>query len=140
VAYLFDTDAISETMRPRPLQRYAQWVTTIEPGDQFTSAVVIGELYYGAFAAPDRERRLARIESQVLSTVTVLPFDVTIARIYGELRASLAAMGQGLDCPDLQIAATALHHGLTLVTGNFRHFSRIDGLLIERALVDARAL
>ena len=38
----------------------------------------------------------------------------------------------------VQIAATALQHGLALVTGNLRHFERIPGLEIERALVDTR--
>jgi predicted nucleic acid-binding protein len=138
VAYLFDTDAISETFRPRPLPRYAEWMNTLELGAQFTSAVVIGELYKGAFECPHTERILANIESDVLPILTVLPYNESIARIYGEISASLAAAGQMFATSDLQIAATALHHGLTLVTGNLRHFSRIAGLDISRALADAR--
>lgn len=39
---------------------------------------------------------------------------------------------------DLQIAATALHYDLTLITGNLRHFERVPGLQVGRALADAR--
>ena len=44
MAYLFDTDAISELLRPRPLKPYIKWLTAIPREDQFTSAVTVGEL------------------------------------------------------------------------------------------------
>jgi predicted nucleic acid-binding protein len=54
------------------------------------------------------------------------------------LRSTLEAAGTRLDDADLQIGATALHHGLELVTGNLRHFQRIPELRINPALADAR--
>jgi len=138
MAFLFDTDAISELLRPRPLKRYVQWLHEVPREEQFTSAVVVGELYKGAYRSPARDRHLGNIEGRVLPAVTVLPFDVATARVYGELRADLEASGNVLADADLQIAATAIYHDLALVTGNFRHFERVRGLRIERVLADVR--
>ncbi len=139
MSFLFDTDAISEVLRRGPAPGYLRWLATIPRADQFTSAVVVGELYRGAFRSPDRARHLDNIEARVLPAITVLPFDLAVARVYGEIEAGLARAGRGLADADLQIAATAVHHGLELVTGNTKHFARISGLRIHSALVDARA-
>lgn len=136
--FLFDTDAISELMKPRPIAAYMDWVRTVPRQDQFTSAVTVGELYEGAFRSPARERHLANIEQRVLPAITVLPYDVATARKFGEIRAELERRGTILADPDLQIAATAIYHGLELVTGNLRHFERIPDLRLNRALADAR--
>jgi predicted nucleic acid-binding protein len=138
MAFLFDTDAISELLRPRPHASYVAWLETIRREDQFTSAVVIGELYRGAWRSAARERHLANIENRVLPAVTVLPYDLPAARTCGEISARLEESGMMLADADLQIAATAVHHGLTLVTGNLRHFQRVPGLKLDRVLADAR--
>jgi predicted nucleic acid-binding protein len=138
MAYLFDTDAISELLRPRPLLQLINWVGGVPREDQFASAVTVGELYKGAFRSPAKERHLANIDQRVLPSVTVLPFDVATARIFGETRAALERMGMPLPDADVQIAATAIQHGLELVTGNLRHFERIPHLRINTVLADAR--
>ena len=58
--------------------------------------------------------------------------------IYGRVRAELEAGGRPLAEPDLRIAAIALAHGMTLVTANVRHFSRVEELPVENWLEDAR--
>lgn len=136
--YLFDTDALSEALRSRPLSGYLEWLSSIPREDQYTSAIVIGELFKGAFRSSAREMHLANIEARVLPAVTILPYDVAVARVYGEVRARLEESGTILPDADLQIAATALNHGLALVTGNLRHFSCIQGLRIEPVLAEAR--
>ena len=138
MAYLFDTDAISELLRPRPLKPYVQWLTTLPREDQYTSAVVIGELYKGAYRSAAAERHLHHIEQRVLPAVTVLPYDTAVAQVYGQTRTRLEAAGTPLADADLQIAATALYHDLELVSGNLRHFERIDGLRLCRVLTEAR--
>lgn len=139
MAFLFDTDAISEVLKPRPLPAYVAWLRTIPRAEQFTSAVVVGELFKGAYRSPDAARHLRNIEARVLPAVTVLPYDVEIARVYGGLQAQLEEAGRGLADADLQIAATAVHHGLELVTGNLRHFRRVTGLRLCTILDDARS-
>jgi predicted nucleic acid-binding protein len=81
---------------------------------------------------------LENIEKLVLPAVTVLPYDVAAARVFGEIQARLSVRGQTLADADLQIAATAILHGLEVVTGNLRHFARIPGIRVHRALTDAR--
>lgn len=139
MAFLFDTDAISELYKKRPSPHYLSWLGTVPRSEQFTSAVSVGELFRGAFRSPDTARHLANIDTHILPAITVLPYDVAVARVYGQIQAELADAGKPLADADLQIAATALHHGLELVTGNLRHFERIPGIRIHRALADARA-
>lgn len=138
MAYLFDTDAISELLRPRPLPPYLAWLKTMPREDQFTSAVTVGELFKGAYRSSARERHLKSIEERVLPAVTTLPYDVSVARVFGKIRAHLEQSGNILPDADLQIAATALYHELELVTGNRRHFERIPGLRLNRILADSR--
>ena len=138
MAYLFDTDAISELLRPRPAAAYLKWLGRLPREDQFTSAVVIGELFKGAFRSAARDRHLQNIEDRILPMVTVLPYDKAVARVFGRIRADLEERGEPLADADLQIAATAIHHDLVLVTGNLRHSERIGDLSISRVLVEAR--
>jgi predicted nucleic acid-binding protein len=136
--FLFDTDAVTEVLKRRPAPIYLRWLAGIPRSEQFTSAVVIGELYKGAFRSLDRERHLQYIDTRVLPTVTVLPYDLAVSRVFGQIQADLAREGRGLADADLQIAATAIHHGLELVTGNVRHFRRIPGIRLEPILDEAR--
>jgi predicted nucleic acid-binding protein len=62
VAYLFDTDAISELLKPRPAAGYVKWLAAIPREEQFTSAVVVGELYKGAFRSSAVARHLENLE------------------------------------------------------------------------------
>jgi predicted nucleic acid-binding protein len=138
VAYLFDTDAISEVLRPRPLAGYVDWLAKIPMEDQFTSAVVVGEMFYGAYRAVHTQVHLENIRARVLPTLTVLPFDQAIAEVFGALAARLERTGRMLPDADVQIAATALYHDLELVTGNTKHFERIEELQISRVLEESR--
>jgi predicted nucleic acid-binding protein len=137
MAYLFDTDAISELLRPRPLTAYVEWLSSVPRQEQFTSAVVIGELYRGAYRSQARKRHLTNIEHRILPAVTALPYDVATAKVFGQIRAQLEKAGTALPDADLQIAATAIYHGLELVSGNQRHFSRIPELKLNLILADS---
>jgi predicted nucleic acid-binding protein len=138
VPFLLDTDAVSEVLKRRPAPDYLKWIGSIQRSDQFISAVTAGELYKGAFRAPDHERHLRTIDERILPTVTVLPYDIGVARVFGQIQAHLSLRGKTVADADLQIAATAIHHGLELVTGNLRHFERIPGIRINRVFADAR--
>jgi predicted nucleic acid-binding protein len=139
MAYLFDTDAVSELLKKQPARGYVRWLSVIPREEQFTSAIVVGELFRGAFRSDARERHLSNIETKVLPALTVLPYDTAVARHYGEIQAGLALRGVPLADADLQIAATAIRHGLELVTGNLRHFRRIPDLRVHSVLADQRA-
>ena len=139
MAFLFDTDALSEVLKKRPAPAYLRWLRTVPREDQFTSAVVIAELYKGAHRSERAAFHVANIEKHVLPAVTVLPFDVAVAGVYGRIEAQLRRGGVPLADADLQIAATAVFHGLYLVTGNLRHFARIPGLTLCREFAEARS-
>lgn len=137
MAYLFDTDAISEVLKRRPRAAYLRWLAEVPRADQFCSAVSLGELYRGAFRVPKAEHHLANIAVRVMPAITVLPYDGATARVYGQIAALLEGRGQRLADADLQIAATALQHDLELVTGNLRHFGRIPNLRLNRRLLES---
>jgi tRNA(fMet)-specific endonuclease VapC len=61
------------------------------------------------------------------ASIQVVPFDARCEQRYQALRAQRVRVG----AQDLRIAATALTHGLTLVTRNRRDFARVPGLPIE---------
>ena len=136
--FLFDTDAISELMRPRPAEVFIRWLSVIEPAEQFVSAVTVGELYRGAYQSGRPEALISAIQGQVLPRVVVLSFDLPTARVYGEISGVLLRQGKRVEDTDVQIAATAITYGLELVTGNLRHFERIPSLRLNRILADAR--
>lgn len=71
------------------------------------------------FAGRDGEARLRRL----LSPMETLPVDAAIAELAGQTRRQT-----GIATPDALIAATALRHGLPLMTRNRRHFERVTGL------------
>lgn len=138
MSYLFDTDAISEVWRPRPLQTYLRWLEAIPLESQYSSAVTLGELYKGAYRSSNSARYLTYIEDRLLPNVTVLPYDIAVAKVFGSVRAALEVQGRILEDSDLQIAATAIHHGLELVTGNVAHFERVPGLKVNPILATSR--
>ncbi len=130
--YLLDTDTVSATLLPRPNLVVVRRLAAVPPDEQFTSAITVGELTYGAVRRV-RTGLQERIQA-FLDSVPVLPFDSAAARRYGELKAQLEQAGTPLAEPDLRIAAIALENDLVLVTGNERHFARVPGLRLENWL------
>ena len=106
-------------------------LATVPRADQFTSGVVVGELYKGTFRSQHSERHLDNIEKRVLATVSVLPFDVAIARLWGQLQADLEISGNLFADADLRIAATAILTTWSWSTENQRHFRRVPGLKLR---------
>ena len=137
-AYLFDTDAISEVMRKKPSPAYVGWLKTVPRELQYISSVSVGELYKGAYRSAAKDKHLSNINKMVLPRLTVLPYDVAAAHIFGQLSADLERKGTPLADADLQIAATAVAYGLELVTGNYRHFARVKQLSLNTVLFDNR--
>ncbi|MDT8341259.1 MAG: PIN domain-containing protein [Longimicrobiales bacterium] len=138
MAYLFDTDAIAELLRPDPAPAYVDWLRAVPREEQFTSAVCLSEIYKSAYRSPYRDAHLTRIESRLLRAVIVLPLDAGVAREIGEFRASLEGRRLLMPEADMQVAATAIHHQLQLVTGNVRRFRGVPRLEIHPILWEAR--
>ena len=88
----------------------------------------VAELRCGAMASADPERNLGEVE-RLLAQVRVLSFGRRSAAIHARLRWHLRATPIGPH--DLIIAATTIAFGASLVTGNVRELSRIEGLTVE---------
>jgi predicted nucleic acid-binding protein len=67
----------------------------------------------------------------IISLLPILSFDLEAARIHARIGAKLRSQGLTIGSHDLMIAATALCHGLTVMTGNEREFRRVDGLAVR---------
>jgi tRNA(fMet)-specific endonuclease VapC len=131
--YLFDTDVLSSIMKRDPPLGLVRRLAQVAPELQFTSAITLGELLYGA-ARRGSEDLVRRVRELVVFAQTILPFDEAAAEVYGPLRARLEREGRRPDEPDLRIASIALAHDLTLVSANVSHFRRIQELRLENWL------
>ncbi len=133
--YLLDTDTLSNLAKRTPSTALVAKLASVPPEDQFTSSITLGELIYGAHRLRTHTSLfLDRLENALLPNLPVLPFDSAAARRYGEVRAELERRGTPLGEADLRIGAIALSRGLTVVTGNIRHFQRIPDLPVENWL------
>lgn len=133
--YCFDTDIISATLKPQPPLHLLRRLATVPAHHQFTTAITVGELIFGACRVNHPELT-QKIERVVRQAQTVLPFDTAAARTYGSLRATLERDGTPLAEPDLRIASIAVTRSLVLVTRNVRHFQRVPGLDVQNWVDD----
>lgn len=129
--YLFDTNVLSEITNRRPNAVVVHKLMTCDPASRFASEMTRYELRYGAALLPPGNTMWQRIVDDVLPRCTWLPVDTEVCMRTADLTAHLRRSGQTVDWADTFIAATALAHGLILVTRNVRHFDRIDGLPVE---------
>lgn len=98
------------------------------------AAITASELLHGVHRAArttDRTRREAFVE-QLLSHLTVVPFDLLVSRVHARLWAELARKGVPVGAHDLLIAATAIATGAGVATRDERSFPRIPGVALIR--------
>ena len=121
--FLVDTDVLSALAKRRRHANLEAWIERQRAFDLFVSVISIGEIERGIALQQNKDRNFASLLAKWLDQVLnaygdrILPFDLASARRWGQLNATLGHHGA-----DLQIAATALEHGLTVVTHNISHF------------------
>lgn len=131
VKYLFDTDAITNILKPRPSPELARRLESIAKSQLFLSAITVGEIVYGALKSAKPRYHIDNLEHILLPSMNILTFDTAAAYHYGRLRAIQEKKGKPLSCADLQTASIAIANDLVLVTGNLRQFQMIDELHVE---------
>ena len=132
--FIFDTDIYTNVIRKIPSETLINRLKKVPRRDQFTTTITIGEVYYGLMKA-NKTRLLKLFEDVLLPRATILPFDFSAAKKYGEIRSFLEKQGTPLAHADLQIASIALSMNMTLITGNLKHFQRVPNLTVENWLI-----
>ncbi len=121
---LLDTDTFSELLRDKNPATTEHGDAYRERFDCFTiSSITVLEIVRG-FQQAGRENRISALINY-LANVEILAVDLEPAVIAGRIYGELMRTGQTIGHADPMIAGVALHHELTLVTGNTQHFERI---------------
>lgn len=94
------------------------------------STLVIAELDYGAKVSQKSKENLIKLYS-FIELVTVIPFDVECAKMFGTVKSKLRLLGKPTGEVDALLAAIVIAYDITLVTKNSKHFENIEGLKIE---------
>ncbi|MGH6825666.1 type II toxin-antitoxin system VapC family toxin [Methyloceanibacter sp.] len=120
--YLLDTNVVSELRRTKPHGAVVAWLKGTPADQLYLSAVTLGELQAGVEITREQDEAKAQeIEAwidQVAALWNVLPMDAATFRVWARL------MHRGADrlIEDAMMAATAIIHGLIVVTRNVRDF------------------
>lgn len=135
MSFLLDTCTLSELTRPRPDPGVAAWFETQDGRTLFLSVLSVGEIERGI--ALLRAGRKKTALSSWLATLRssygerVLPVDDAVAITWGRLAAGAERTGAPLGVIDGLIAATAIHHGYTIVTRNTADFAKTGVALLN---------
>lgn len=125
--YLLDTCVCISMFRNEGNVR--ETIRKIGTKNCYISEITVAELYFGLAKSSEKQRKMEDIR-EVQRLFRVIPVYSSFKE-YGEIRQTLEHTGLRVDQFDLLIGATAIHHKMTLVTSNLKHFERIQGLDIE---------
>lgn len=123
--YLVDSDWVADWLAGR--QSAIELLTTLSQDGLAISLITFGEIFEGIYFGRDPERA-ERGFRDFIRGVTVLPLSRPIMQRFARIRGELRRSGKIIGDPDILIAATAMHHGQTLLTRNEADFKRVPGL------------
>ena len=125
---MLDTNICIYVLKNRPEQLRERFNRLA--GQLCISTITVAELLYGMqkSSRPDENRRAVE---QFVARLDVLPFSVSAAFHYGQIRVALERAGRPIGAHDMLIGAHARSEGMIIVTNNMREFERIPGLRTE---------
>ena len=123
--FLLDTNVVSELRKPKPHGAVVAWLSAQPTAQLFISAMTAGEIQRGIELTRAQDaQKAASLEAwleRVLASDQVLPLDAPVCRAWARL---MHGCSDSL-AEDAFIAATAVVHGLTVVTRNVRDFKAL---------------
>lgn len=124
MSYLVDTNVLSELRRYAPDLSVASWFQKRPPASLYLSVLTLGEIRKGIELLSDGRRQLALrdwldVDLPAFFTGRILPINGAVADRWGRI---VAAAGRPVPAVDSLLAATAVTHGLILVTRNVKDF------------------
>lgn len=127
MSFLLDTNVVSEWTKPRPNPGVMAWLSHAQEDQVFLSVVTVAELRYGIERLPQgrRRRELDKwLQSELPNRFDqrIILIDGAVCDEWGRISARTESRGRRLHAMDALIAATAVVHGLTLVTRNAQDF------------------
>lgn len=135
--FLLDTNVISEFNRTGPPQEEVrQWLDAVDTDFLYVSVITLGEIQFGIerLAHGKRGTHLEQWMEQEFPSWfpgRILPVDAEIIKRWAVLSAERERQGRPLASFDGLIAATALHHGLTLATRDINDFDGLGVTLVS---------
>jgi toxin FitB len=132
LSYLVDSNVLSEPTRPDPEGRVVTWLRAHER-ELAVDPVILGEIRFGILLLPrgQRRQRLERWFEEGVRRIHCLPWEAATGLRWAELLAELRSRGRSMPIKDSLVAATALVHGLTVVTHNRRDFEAAGVSLLD---------
>ncbi len=132
---LLDTCVLTELRKPNGHPGVKSAVAEIPDADLFVSVLTVGEIAKGiALLAAGRKKKalgswLTGLETKFADRI--LAIDAETARLWGEITARVQKSGKVVPAVDDLLAATALRHGLHVMTRNVRDFEATGALVIN---------
>jgi len=127
ISYLIDTDWIIHYLNGN--RNIVAKLRSLEKDGLTISVISLAELYEGIYYStnPDGNERAL---NDFLSGVSMIGVEDVICRLFGKERGRLRQAKKMIGDFDLLIASTCLHHNLTLLTNNRKHYKMVEGLKI----------
>ncbi len=126
--YILDSDILIYFLNGQ--KEVVEQMVAIPQDNLYITRINYTELFYGAYNSKRVEENLKTI-IPFLANFIVLEFDKESSEIFAKTKASLKQNGNIIADMDLMIASIALHHSMTLVSNNTKHFKRIANLRLE---------
>jgi predicted nucleic acid-binding protein len=135
VKSLLDTCTVAEIRRPNGNPAVKAAVAELLDSDLHLSVITIGEIAKGIALLVNGKKKKALatwlVGLEVQFADRIVPVDIETARIWGEMTARAQKSGVVIPAADGLLAATALRHGLHVITRNTKHFEASGALIID---------